>query len=172
MFLGAVGSSTASTSSATLNYMPNFYYPPQSDDMRYATCQLSNIRGGFGSNATMADYVFMAGTAYLPVNLTQPALDGWFGEGVAVDEQGVVDAFRAEYDSSNQAVSFKLFSFPSVGLAIISIRGTTTNWDMLADTQLWSAAALMQGIRAILPLGGLWTPIFGRKLKESIWQFF
>lgn len=164
IFLGAVGSSTDSTNDQTLTYMPDFYYPPQSDDMRYATCQLSNIRGGFGNNATMADYVFMAGTAYTAVNLTQPSLDAWFGVGVAVDEQGIVDEFRAEFDEFNQAVSFKLFSFPSIKLAVISIRGTTTNWDMLADMQLWSAAALMQGIRAILPVGGIWTPIFARKL--------
>jgi lipase ATG15 len=134
--------------------------------MRYATCQLSNVRGGFGANATMADYTFMAGTAYLPVNLTQDALDGWFGEGVAVDDQATVDAFREEFDTFNQAVVFKLFTFPSIRLAIICIRGTTTNWDMLADTQLWSAAALMQGIRAILPMGEIWTPILDRKLRR------
>ena len=33
----------------------------------------------------------------------------------------------------------------------------------LADTQLWSAAALMQGLRAALPAGEIWTPIIDRK---------
>lgn len=137
--------------------------------MRYATCQLTNIRGGFGDNATMADYTFMAGSAYLEGNLTQEQLDGWFGKGVAFDDQATVDKFRAEYDTFNQAVVFKLYTFPSIRLAIISIRGTTTNWDMLADTQLWSAAALMQGIRAILPIGGIWTPILDRKLNNAFY---
>jgi hypothetical protein len=44
------------------------------------------------------------------------------------------------------------------------IRGTQNNWDMLADSQLWSAAALMQVVRLILPVGELWTPILDRKL--------
>jgi hypothetical protein len=40
----------------------------------------------------------------------------------------------------------KLCGFKDLGLGVISIRGTSNNWDMLADSQLWSAAALMQGI--------------------------
>ncbi len=32
----------------------------------------------------------------------------------------------------------------------------------LAGAQLWSAAGLMQGIRAVLPAGEIWTPIIDR----------
>lgn len=161
IFLGAVGSSTESTSEETPTPLYNFTYTPQADDMRYASCQISNIRGGFGSNATMADYIYMAGAAYLVE--PQKALDNWFGEGVATDEEEIVTNFRAAEDEANSAVFFKLFTFQAQGLAIISIRGTTTSWDMLADAQLWAAAALMQGVRVILPIGEIWTPIFSRE---------
>jgi hypothetical protein len=143
IFLGAVGSSTENTSTETPTPAPGFYYPPQQDDMRYSSCSISNIRGGFGVNATMADYIYMAGAAYLVD--TQGALDNWFGEGVVVDEEQLVTDFRNATDTSNSAVFFKLFNFTDINLAIISIRGTTTSWDMLADAQLWAAASLMQG---------------------------
>eukprot|EP00529_Nitzschia_sp_RCC80_P005593 CAMPEP_0113486244 /NCGR_PEP_ID=MMETSP0014_2-20120614/24896_1 /TAXON_ID=2857 /ORGANISM="Nitzschia sp." /LENGTH=992 /DNA_ID=CAMNT_0000379909 /DNA_START=67 /DNA_END=3042 /DNA_ORIENTATION=- /assembly_acc=CAM_ASM_000159 len=158
IFLGAVGSSTENTSDATPTPLYNFTYPPQADDMRYASCQISNIRGGFGSNATMADYVYMAGAAYLVD--AQGALDNWFGEGVVVNEEQLVDDFRDAVDEGNSAVFFKLFNFTNIDLAVISIRGTTTPWDMLADAQLWAAASLMQGVRVVLPIGEIWTPIF------------
>ncbi|KAL3904130.1 MAG: hypothetical protein SGILL_010188, partial [Bacillariaceae sp.] len=159
IFLGAVGSNTDPNAEG-LTYLPkSYYYPPQSDDMRYATCSLTNIRGGFGSGALMFDYIAMATLAYTSEELTQPGLDAWFGEGVAVDRTDIVDEFRAEYDANNAAVFFKLFEFPDIGLGVISVRGTSNNWDMLADSQLWSAAALMQGIRFVLPAGEIWTPI-------------
>ena len=82
----------------------------------------------------------MATLAYTSEELTQPGLDAWFGEGVARDRTDIVDEFRAEYDANNAAVFFKLFEFPDIGLGVISIRGTSNNWDMLADSQLWSAA--------------------------------
>jgi len=47
---------------------------------------------------------------------------------------------------------------------MIVIRGTQNNWDMLADSQLWSAAALMQMLREFLPFGPMWTPILDGKL--------
>ena len=60
-------------------------------------------------------------------------------------------------------VSFKLVTVPikrgTGTFAYVLIRGTTNNWDMLTDAQLWSAAALMQVLRELLPLGSIWTPI-------------
>jgi len=159
IFLGAVGSSTENTGNEFLTFLPDFSYPPQSDDMRYATCTLTNIRGGFGDNAMMMDYIFLASLAYVRDNITDVALNTWFGEGVAINEEETVDTFRAEYDEGDTPVYFKLFNFPDIKLGIISIRGTSNNWDMLADSQLWSAAALMQGVRFFLPAGEIWTPI-------------
>lgn len=36
---------------------------------------------------------------------------------------------------------------------------------MLTDAQLWSAAALMQALRTLLPLGEIWTPIMDRLIR-------
>jgi hypothetical protein len=57
IYLGAVGSNTDPNAEG-LTYLPkSYYYPPQSDDMRYASCSLTNIRGGFGKEALMLDYI-------------------------------------------------------------------------------------------------------------------
>jgi hypothetical protein len=188
VFLGAVGSSTANTNTKTFTYLPNFYYPPSSDDMRYPTCTLSNMHGGFAENSTLADFAFLSSIAY-QVN-PQSALNSWFNPaGIeAIDEAEYVKNFRTQADANDVAVFFKLFSFPQIKFAMIVIRGTSNNWDMvsgifvgsfsflfivtkrnsavvdqLADVQLWSAASLMQGLRAALPAGGIWTPILSRK---------
>jgi len=42
------------------------------------------------------------------------------------------------------------------------VRGTTNAWDALTDAQLWSAAALLQVLRFLLPLGNIWTPLLDR----------
>lgn len=164
IFLGAVGSSTESERTESLGFLPNASYSAQTDDVRYPTCSISKLYEGFDLNATIADYTFLAGLAYnAPGEPTQASLDAWFGENIAVDRQDIVDDFREQYDEDDSPVVFKLTTFPTRGSAIISIRGTMNNWDMLADSQLWSAAALMQGIRAILPAGEIWTPILDRK---------
>jgi len=51
---------------------------------------------------------------------------------------------------------FKIFS---------EVRGTTNAWDALTDAQLWSAAALMQVVRFILPAGDIWTPLLDRLIQ-------
>jgi hypothetical protein len=130
VFLGAVGSSTENTSTETLTYLPNFYYPPNSDDMRYPTCTMSNLNGGFGDNSTLVDFAFLSSIAYTLEDNTQPALDSWFGPAgiVAVDEINYVKDFREEFDTENLPVYFKMFSFPEQKLSMISIRGTSNNW--------------------------------------------
>lgn len=109
-----------------------------------------------------SDYAFLAGLAYFDPQRTQPELDKWFGNGTATDHEDVVQEFRRIRDTSS-AVSFKLVTFPGAAafnqsFALVLIRGTINSWDMLTDAQLWSAAGLMQGIRALLPLGIIWTP--------------
>jgi lipase ATG15 len=78
---------------------------------------------------------------------------------VAVDQVETVDMYRADFNVTS-AVSFKLVTFPNSGnFAYLLIRGTTNNWDALTDAQLWSAAALLQIHRELLPIGAAWTPI-------------
>jgi hypothetical protein len=107
---------------------------------------------------TFKDYAFMAGIAYSSQAATQTELDNWFGEGKAKDETEFVNSFRRDYNVTS-AVFFKMFSFAEMDLAYVSIRGTTNNWEMLTDAQLWSAAALMQLLREALPFGDLWSPV-------------
>ena len=133
IFLGAVGSSTENTDAATFTYLPNFSYPGLSNDMRYPTCTLSNIKGGFGANTTLLDYAFMASIAYVVDEGTQSELDSWFGPSgtEAIFEKEYVDAFREENDPDSLPVFFKMFRFPQLRLGMIVIRGTSNNWDMV-----------------------------------------
>jgi len=81
-----------------------------------------------------------------------------------------VSNYREEANTSSH-VSFKLVTVPTTNrngtFAYVLIRGTTNNWDMLTDAQLWSAAALMQVLRELLPVGSAWTPII-HKLIDAI----
>jgi len=94
--------------------------------------------------------------------VTQTDLDTYF-KGGATDEVEIVEKYRKDANTPSH-VSFKLVTVPVKGgnggtFAYVLIRGTTNNWDMLTDAQLWSAAALMQVLRELLPLGSAWTPI-------------
>jgi lipase ATG15 len=114
--------------------------------------------GNFLTFQPYTDYVFMAGIAYSGRNATETELENWFGEGKAKDETDQVEEIRDVLNITS-AVKFKLFSFPETNTAYVSIRGTINNWDMLTDAQLWSAAALMQLLREMLPFGNMWSPV-------------
>jgi lipase ATG15 len=116
-------------------------------------------------HSVLADYAFLAGLAYRSPNNTQEDLDGWFGPGIAFDDIGTVEEYRSNFNVTS-AVSFKLVTFPNSGnFAYVLIRGTTNNWDMLTDAQLWSAAALLQVHRELLPIGVAWTPILDQLIR-------
>lgn len=115
-------------------YLPDFTYP-QADSIRYPTCQLTNELKE-SPLTSMADFTFLAGLAYRGIDATQPALDGWFGEGVATDRVDEVAAYRLQTGVSSQ-VSFKLVTHPKLSdganigdFAYVLIRGTTNPWDM------------------------------------------
>ena len=112
------------------------------------------------------DFAFLAGLAYRGRgNITQTELDGWF-DGRAVDRDDIVEEWRSRVEDEDSAVSFKLVTFPeNNNFAYVLIRGTTNNWDMLTDAQLWSAALLMQGLRELLPLGIIFTPVMRRLIR-------
>ena len=170
LFLSAIGTSTESTFSEQLTFLPPaFYYPPLESDMRYPTCRLTNIEGGFGENSTMLDFAFLAGLPYKTDEVIDAELKSWFTDTIVEDDIEKVKEFRAKEDKDNAAVEFRLINFPEKRLALIMIRGTDNNWDMLADVQLWSGAILMQIVRLILPVGEIWTPILDRKCSEPIY---
>jgi lipase ATG15 len=152
----------------TLNYLPygEWEYPGTVEDMRYPTCTLSRLKGGFSANSTMLDFAWLSRAAYTADSETQSSLDIWFQNSPGVtDLQDMVDEFRSREDPNNEiAVKFKAVSIPGPEegqtTAIILIRGTKNQFDVLADVQLWSGAALLQVLRGVLPMGGIWSEIF------------
>jgi len=150
-----------------LKYLPygEFKYPGAAEDMRYPTCTLSRLKGGFADKSTMLDFAWLAKLAYVKDNEFQNELDNWFEDAGVKDEQKIVEAFLDQADPDREfAVKFKLVSVPGPEegqtTGIILIRGSVNQFDMLANVQLWSAAALMQCLRGIIPIGEIWTEIF------------
>jgi hypothetical protein len=163
LFLGAIGEDSSGKVSVESTYLPDFYYPELTNDMRYPTCTLGNIQGGFGPRSTMADFAFLAGVAYKRNEVVQSELNKWFMNTTqAIHDVETVLDFREKIGEADSSVHFKFVKFPQYKLNMILIRGTQTKWDMLADSQLWTAASLMQWLRALLPFGGMWTPILDR----------
>jgi len=105
----------------------------------------------------------MAGLAYRGRgNVTQLELNEWFRD-TAQDREDIVTEWE---DNSHSAVSFKMVTFPKHGnFSYVLIRGTTNNWDMLTDAQLWIPAMFMQGLRELLPFGAIWTPAIDELIK-------
>jgi len=79
------------------------------------------------------------------------------------DNPEIVSDFIRE-EGIHSAVTFKLVTFYDY-FAYVLIRGTTNQWDMLTDAQLWTPAFLMQGIRGLLPFGFIWTPAIDNLIK-------
>jgi hypothetical protein len=133
VFLGAIGSNTENTNTSPFTYLPNFSYSGLTNDMRYPTCTLWNIDGGFAQNSTLLDFAFMTTSTFLVDESTQPALDQWFGPSgtEAIFDKEYVDTFRNKNDPNNLPVFFKMFRFPQLKLGMIVIRGTSNNWDMV-----------------------------------------
>jgi hypothetical protein len=169
IFLTGVGDSNESQFDKGFTYLPNFSYPPKTTDMRYPTCTLNNAIKEFDENATMMDYAFLTILPYKPRELIQSDLDNWFTDVEVVNDEETVSEFRTRTGSDQYAVVFNLFRFRTSEkeTAVIAIRGTHTRYDLLADSQLWSAAILMQVLRGVLPIGGMWTPILNGKRAGS-----
>ncbi|CAJ1969774.1 unnamed protein product [Cylindrotheca closterium] len=162
LFLAAFGAGSNNGAEAdTSNLLHDFEYKPLENTFKYPTCSLTSNFALPGSNETaLADYTFLAGVAYNAPESMPGLLDAWFGEDVAQDNHEFVTEYRSGL-AVDSAVHYKLITFPTLNpeFAIVDIRGTNNGWDMISDAQLWSAAWLAQAVRAILPLGAIWSPI-------------
>jgi len=146
-------------------YTDKFFYPG-SDTLEYTSCQLGGeIRPPDGTKASLADFAFLSKAAYLTDDEAGNATRAWFLNANNVVEN-MTKVFKEKYEEANGAspVEYKFFGFPDAfdgeGVGVVSIRGTTGNgFDALSDAHLWSAAALAQWIRAIMPLGSFFTPV-------------
>jgi lipase ATG15 len=147
-------------------YTDKFYYPG-SDTLEYTSCQLGGeIHPPDGTNASLADFAFLSKAAYWTDDEAEFATKAWFGNPKNTVEKTTTATFKEEYEKANGSspVEYKFFGFPDAfdgnGVGVVSIRGTTGNgFDALSDANLWSAAALAQWIRAIMPLGSFFTPV-------------
>jgi hypothetical protein len=169
IFISAVAQGSDAGSSKEMKFadQDEFLYNG-SDALSYASCSLGhNIKSPHGTDNSLADFAFLSAIAYLDDNAATQANDEWFGDDVVDTLSDNVYEFKTNYQNKHgtSAVSYKLFDFANQDLKIVSVRGTSNNWDTLSDIQLWSSAALSQGIRAILPLGGFWTPILPYLVK-------
>mmetsp|Transcript_1011 Transcript_1011/g.1192 ORF Transcript_1011/g.1192 Transcript_1011/m.1192 type:complete len:321 (-) Transcript_1011:185-1147(-) len=135
--------------------------------MRYPTCDIGNNEHQFSSNfdrpTYIADYIYLSEVAYKNTDITQTHLDDWFGSGKAVDEKDIVENYKNSLPGYT-LVSLKFITFSNLSekVGIVSVRGTSDPWDAITDLQIWSPAILSQWVRAIIPLGSVWTPVLSR----------
>ena len=159
-FLSALGSDLdfSPADRPEIILLPDFHYPGK-PDLPYPTSKLSK---GFEipGSAQLQDFAFFAAIAYEEPTTTESILEAWFGPNKVVDEADFVDRYREATGTDVIPVWFKLFSFPDLpGFGLVSIRGSQTKWDWLANMMLWASSGLAQVVRAVLPFGWIWSPI-------------
>lgn len=141
------------------------YAYPRGRNLPYPTCVL-RVREDDLVNADLLDYAFLANLAYTEPAEEQASLSSWFGNDTVRVNDALVEEFRNDYDfgaygmSNSSAVVYKLVqsvAYPK--FVMITIRGTSTVLDVMADAQLWITAMLFQGVRELLPVGSVFTPI-------------
>lgn len=138
-----------------------FYYEPEEGTLSYPNCKLSKGFEFPGDGAAdIGDYSYLSAMAYETSNVNNYTLAKWFGPDMVVDENEFVAQYRKDSGTATNPVYFKLFSFPNEpGYAIMSIRGSETAMDWLANMQLWSAAGLAQVVKWFTPFGWIWEPV-------------
>ncbi len=143
----------------------DFYYPGV-DTLAYPTCKLTKgfefpvLDGQSTKNVSsdLADYSFLSAMAYEKESINQYTLQEWFGGGV-VDEVDYVNKWRKESGTQSNPVYFKLFSAPQVNSAVVSIRGSETMFDWLANLHLWFASGVAQIVKWLTPFGWSESPM-------------
>jgi lipase ATG15 len=145
-------------------YLYDFEYLPNKE-LSYPSCTIGTDFLPYSSISQLIDFSFLALMGYKSTSVTQLDLDSWFGAGNATDMVDVVQGFRNVTNTLESPVSYKLIKFKDGGPAVVTIRGTAEIWDLFADAQLWSTAALMQVLRISVPFGGTWTPIMDELIR-------
>ncbi|KAL3801203.1 hypothetical protein HJC23_012603 [Cyclotella cryptica] len=152
-----------------LHLMSDFEYEPQ-PYLPYPTCALKKgLNGVTFDTSGLSNFAFLAGIAYAYENQTQTYLNQWFGVNNVINDVDTVNEFKRVQALgrgvfSNSAVAYRLFTFADKE-SVLSIRGTSTVWDLMSDAQLWLSATLFQALRVVLPLGNLFTPILHHTVK-------
>ena len=167
-----VGSNDLDGYTSSTTALVGGYAYQRNPNLPYRTCLLTEENDLLDG----IDYAFIASLAYRHSAEAQTSLDRWFGDNVAKVNDALVEEFRESFDfeaygmSRNSPVSYKLVqSVVDPSYVIITIRGTATVVDVLADAQLWKSAMLFQGVRYLLPLGNAFTPILHHLVKAVNW---
>jgi hypothetical protein len=142
----------------------DFYYAGV-NTLAYPTCQLtkgfefpyvSRLNAGPVKNVSsdLGDYAFLSAMAYEKDSINNYTLQEWFGgEDLVIDEVDYVNQWRKESGTQESPVYFKLFSAPEGNSAIVSIRGSETMFDWLANMHLWFASGVAQLVKWYTPFG-------------------
>lgn len=141
-------------------FAENFYYPPQ-PKLPYPTCTIAKHFSLLeaAQDSQLLDIAYLAVISFSAPDESKRLLRMWFGEDQVIDEYEFVNDWRVLTDRT-AGVSFKLFSFPNnPGVGVVSIRGSESLLDWVVDVQIWLGAALAQYVRALIPLGWIWTGI-------------
>ena len=88
----------------------NDYSYVAEESLQYPTCQMgkgfkisvndTDFDTSLGVDTSLGDYAFLSALAYETTNVTDYILPQYFGDGVAVDEDKLVQQFRAEAGNS------------------------------------------------------------------------
>ena len=157
-----------SSSNKQFTYVDDFEYFPI-PELPYQTCNYGKQIFQDIPVTKLVDLVFSALMSYRANNATQNQLNSWFGDNVVLNRADIVTEYRNLTGSYNFPVVYRLYEFTSLNSAIVSIQGTSNTWDLFADAQLWSAAWLLQGLRAAMPFGQMWTPIIDDLILGLSW---
>merc|ERR1712238_198841 len=147
-----------------LTFLPEFYYPPQKETIQYPTCRFGKAVDPELKAWSLADYAMLSILAYRNETIVKDSLPIWFGgsgDNVTLIMEPV-NTFRKFYDYEQVPGVFYFFKAVTQGgtTGIVSVRGTSSQTEMLVDCQLYLTAFLVQLLRIGLPFGPLFTPLF------------
>eukprot|EP00808_Paulinella_micropora_P015715 g42193.t1 len=135
-------------------------FPNDLEGVLYPVC------GRLVFNLSVVEYGFLSDTAYVyPSSAIQTQLDSYFGTNVSRMIDNQIDPYLPSgvqaILASERSLVIHTYQFDAIWsrpVYVVSVRGTTTPIDMLADARSWGEAVFMQLLRWLIPFGSLWNP--------------
>lgn len=115
----------------------DFAYLPQ-PNMQYQSCSLyKGLDLPEKTSTSLVNYAFLCLMSYQSPETVQPALNEWFGEGVATFRPDISSSFRSQVEGGAAAVSYRFVTFaPDHDFGVVIVRGSTTAWEWLTNCQV------------------------------------
>lgn len=137
----------------------DFEYRPSADP--YPMCDLPQDFGIPSKENALGDAAFLSSLAYVNgKQQVQMGLDKWYGTNVASNQDEIISVFKGAWGGTS--LKYKLIGFnQQAGFAVITI-GTDRFASSLAGMKVWTGVFLSQVVRALIPLGDLWTPLLNK----------